>query len=171
MGTATYETITYGSWTYGSQQWAPTTADVASLMFARVAGEFGGMEDFTTTSRPTKEQVAIKIGQAVSMVAVRVGFALDAQFHEAARFLAVLYTATLLEPGFWPDDVKDYRSAWEEWKQLYDDGLAALLKGIEQVAAGEDVGPGGAQEHVTYYFPRVPYYARRNAYGCLVDPW
>lgn len=171
MGTATYETITYGSWTYGSQQWAPTTTDVASLMFARVAGEFGGMEDFTATSRPTKEQVAIKIGQAVSMVAVRVGFSLDVQFHEAARFLTVLYVALFTEAGFWPEDLKDYRSAQEVWQKLYDDGMETLLSAIAEAGAGGEVGPADDRGHVAYFFPGVPRYARRDVYGCPVDPW
>jgi hypothetical protein len=120
---------------------APHIDELAALTFARVTGEYGQAQTFTAESRPTAEQATTKLAQAHSMVAMRVGFDLDEQFHEAARFLTVLYAALLLEPGYWPEDSQGDRNAWDEWKALYDEGIEALL---EAITGGEVVPDDGA---------------------------
>ncbi|MCA1571705.1 MAG: hypothetical protein LC798_15605 [Chloroflexi bacterium] len=120
---------------------APSVDDVASLMFARVTGEFGSAQTFSATTRPSTTQVGIKIRQAMSMVAPRVGFELDERLHESARFLVVLYTATLLEPGYWPEQLQGDMSAWDEWRALYTEGMTALLHAIEEIGEGGEAGP------------------------------
>jgi hypothetical protein len=141
----------------GTEWAAPVVDELASLMFARVTGEFGQAQTFTDESRPTAGQATTKLAQAYGMVAPRVGFILDERFHDSARFLTVLYAALLLEPGYWPEDMQGDASAWDSWKTLYDEGMAALLEAIADGAGGEDTGPDDdvrAHSPVWYFGPR-----------------
>lgn len=147
----------------------PSIDDLAALMFARVTGEFGPLQTFTASSRPTATQARTQIAMAVDLIAPQVGFLLDTRFHRAARSIVVLTAAILTEPGYFPEDLGDYRSAVEEWRKERDTALAALKVAIGEAGSGEDIGPGddGDSQHVVYGFPPVPAYARRDAYGDL----
>lgn len=146
----------------------PSIDDLARRMFARVTGEFGGIPTFTTASRPTAEQARGQITDAVDLIAPQVGFLLDTRFHRAVRVIVVLQAAILTEPGYWPEDLGDYRSAVEEWRKERDTALAALKIAIGEAGSGEDIGPDDdGPGHVVYAFPTVPAYARRDAYGDL----
>jgi hypothetical protein len=134
--------ITAASWT------APTIDDLAALMFARVTGEFGPLQTFTTTSRPTAEQAQVKIDMAMGLIAPQVGFTLDSRYHQAARAIVILQAALLTEPGYWPEDLKDYRSAQEEWRLERDAALKALLLAI---AKDDRDGDGGGATVVNPY--------------------
>jgi hypothetical protein len=122
----------------------PEPDDLAALMFARVTGEFGAAQNFTTTSRPTIAQAQTKIAMAMGLIAAQVGFDLDAKYHPAARAIVILQAALLTEPGYWPEDLKDYRSAQDEWRLERDAALkglrAALL--IEAAVGHDNVSSG-----------------------------
>lgn len=139
--------------------WSPTSADVAALMFSRVTGEYQGViEDFTETTRPTLTQVETFIASATGVVAARVGFVLDPRFDVSAQFMATLYTALLLEPGYWMEQQRPDKSAWDQWKALYDEGMPPLIDAIAQAGAGEDPGPADADLSPIYAFPLPPVY-------------
>lgn len=133
----------------------PSSADVAALMFSRVTGEYSTTADFTTTTRPTLQQVNGMISLAAGHVGPLVGWNLNYRFHSAARFMVTLYTALLLEPGYWPEQSPD-KSAWEQWKQLYDDGMPTLLLAIKEYGAGEEVGPDDDRLKPIWAFPATP---------------
>jgi hypothetical protein len=133
----------------------PSSADVAALMFSRVAGEYSTTADFTTTTRPTLQQVQGMISLAAEHVGPLVGWSLNYRFHSAARFMVTLYSALLLEPGYWPEQSPD-KSTWEQWKQLYDDGLPTLLLAIKEYGAGEEVGPDDDRLKPIWAFPATP---------------
>ncbi len=111
---------------------APTPDDLAALMFARVTGEFGAMQTFTATSRPTEEQALRKIVMAMGIITPQVGFDLAAKYHDTARAIVVLTAALLMEPGYWPEDLKDYGDATEEWRKERDAALEGLLAAIKK---------------------------------------
>lgn len=140
--------------------WAPSASDVAALMFGRVTGEYAStIANFTASTRPTLDQVTLMLGLAVDHLTPRVGFDLDVRFTPNARYLATLYTALLLEPGYWSEQQRPDKSAWEQWKILYDDGLEGLLRAIAEAGAGEEVGPvddeiGGRRPW--WWFPSAP---------------
>jgi hypothetical protein len=136
--------------------YTPSSADVAALMFSRVAGEYSTTADFTTTTRPTLQQVQGMITLAAGHVGPLVGWNLNYRFHSAARFMVTLYTALLLEPGYWMEQQQPDKSAWEQWKQLYDDGMPTLLLAIKEYGAGEEVGPDDDRLKPIWAFPATP---------------
>jgi hypothetical protein len=137
----------------------PTPADVAALMFARVTGEYAGViENFATDTRPTLAQVEWFITAATATVTPRLGFTLDERFYGSARFMTTLYTALLLEPGYWPEQQRPDKSAWEQWKLLYDEGMPTLITAIEEAGAGEEVGPDDDRLVPIWAFPVAPIY-------------
>lgn len=140
-----------------SVTWAPSTSDVAALMFSRVTGEYAEqLAEFTDSTRPTLGQVAGMIDAAVGQVASSVGITVDAQLVPSARFLATLYTALLLEPSYWQEQQQPDKAAWEQWHTLYDDGLKALLRAIEEVGAGDELGPSDDELKPIWAFPVAP---------------
>lgn len=149
------------------QPWTPETIEVAARMFARVMGETGPVHDFEIDGRPSRAQAQEAVAEAVSLLAPQVGFDLDVEFHATARTLAILLSAMLLEPSYWPEDIDTPRSAWEQWEKLYETGLAALLVAIGEAGSGDEVGPGDDHAHVAYGFPPVPAYARRDDCGAF----
>jgi hypothetical protein len=109
------------------------------------------------------------------MVAPRVGFTLDERFHASARTLTVLYTALLLEPGFWPEQTGPAADAWERWEKLYDAGIDALVKAIAADGGdeAEDPGPGddGGRPRAVGGFPQAPAYGSRDALTGAYPAW
>lgn len=128
-------------------------------MFARAVGEYEAFPtDFTTETRPSVSQVGLMIGLAVAQISGRVGYNLAPQFHSSARFMTTLYTALLLEPGYWPEQQRPDKSAWEQWKLLYDEGMPTLITAIKEAGAGEEVGPDDDKLAPIWAFPVAPIY-------------
>lgn len=121
--------ITLSAVVYG---WAPPdVSDLSALIFARVTGEFGALQEWTTTTRPTIAQAQTKIAMAMGLIGAQLPAELGARFHSAARAIVVLTAAILTEPGYWPEDLEDFRSAVEEWRKERDAALKGLLSAIK----------------------------------------
>jgi hypothetical protein len=122
--------------------WAPTPDEVARLLRARTKDSSGAeLGEWTTDTRPTLEEVEGLIDQAVELMAARVG---DDELPDpcagGAHRLAGLLAAMLVELSYFPEQVNSDRSAYTEYKRLYDDGMNALA---ECIAQGGDSGKTG----------------------------
>ena len=125
----------------------PDPPEVARLLRARTKDSHGQeVGDWTADTRPTPEEVADLIDQAVGDVLAQLGplYVVDATAEQpvlstlvtpAARTLVTLRAAMFVELSYFPEQVNSNRSAYEEYKRLYDDGLAALV--------GDGSGDGG----------------------------
>ena len=138
----------------GDVAYRPSPSEVARLLRARTKDSHGAeVGDWSADTRPTPEEVDDIIDQAIGDVLAQLG-PLHAQppgtppadgepvvidladlVAPAARTLVTLRAAMLVELSYFPEQVMSSRSAYEEYKRLYDDGLAALV--------GDGTGEGG----------------------------
>ena len=58
----------------------------------------------------------------------------------------------LIELGYFPEQINASHSAYEEYKTLYDEALAALIEAIAEEPGVEDIGPGMPE----FFFPDAP---------------
>lgn len=124
--------------------YAPTVEDIARLLPARAAARFTGGTG--APAFPDEARVQAVIDWAVGTVSARLGMThLAPKFHQAARHLIVLRTALTLEPAAWPEQARPDKSAWEQWKLLYDEDLKGLREDIQRDAADGDDGDGGPE--------------------------
>lgn len=110
----------------------PPVDDLSALIFARVTGEFGPLEVWTDTTRPTRAQGQAKIVMAQGLIAGQLPADLAVRYHAGARAIVVLQAAILTEPGYWPEDLEDYRAAVEIWQKERDAALKGLLATIKR---------------------------------------
>lgn len=118
----------------------PPVDDLSALIFARVTGEYGPLEVWTATTRPTRVQAQTKINMAMGLIGAQLPTVLDTRYHAAARALVILTAAILTEPGYWPEDLKDYRDAVEEWRKERDAALKGLLARIKADDEDDAIG-------------------------------
>lgn len=131
----------------GDQSWYPTVQDLAAMLPARATGRFaGGGTVGTASTFPDSSRVQAAIDRAASVVVMQIGNpdTIPAKFHAAISSIIILRTALTLEPSAWPEQARPDKSAWEQFKLLYDEELPALLAVIRLDAEDGDTGDGGA---------------------------
>lgn len=136
-----------------TSDYKPSVDDVGALMFARAHGEYDTLVTFTSNTKPTAAQVTATIDRAADLVSARVGVNVDTELRPAAKTLVTLMTALLIEPGHFPDQARPERSAWDQWRELYKDGIEALVTAIREKGAGGDAGPADGTPSAAWAFP------------------
>jgi hypothetical protein len=135
--------------------WRPSTAEVAAKIPDRVGDDAGNpLEDFTTTTEPTAQQVEEQIDEAVREIALAVGVTLeDDDLVDSARVLAARRAAQLVEMTFFRQQVASGQSTFEQMDAMFDKGLAALVKAVTEYSAGGE--PGAVDDYVppAFCFP------------------
>ncbi len=114
---------------------SPTVAEVGALLFARTKEEMTRVGTFTENTQPTEEQVSGLIERARGRVSMAAGSISD-DFFDQAKELTALYTAMLIERSYFPEEIGDTGSLYQELKADFETGLAALI------AASIDDTPG-----------------------------
>lgn len=110
----------------------PTIADVATLMRARTTVMGVEQGTFTENTRPTDEQVENLIGQASGEVGARLAIDdLPSGLNGAAATLIALRTAMLIEASYFPDTQDTGQSAYDRYRQLYEDLLGDLMSALD----------------------------------------
>jgi hypothetical protein len=140
-----------------TSDWAPLVADVGAILRARTKDSNGNEPGtFTTATRPTGDQVDELIETAISDIESEVGSVPD-ELQDAARRVAAIGTALLVELSFFPEQIATGRSPYDQLKELYDARFTRLKAQIDDVNAGGDVG-GGSESEVplpVYEFPVI----------------
>lgn len=137
--------------------WTPTVADVGALLRARTVDGTLNVEQgtFTADTRPTDVQVGALISLAASTVSTRVGAVIaDEHLAGAAKHLATLYAAMLVETSYFPEQVGGDESVFAALKSLYDDAMLALVTAIEARTGGHN-----ADDDLLYGAPGTPTFA------------
>lgn len=134
--------------------WQPDVAAVGAILRARTKDRSNNeLGTFTATTRPTEAQVVALIPEAQGDVASAVGAELPEDRWPAARLVAAIQTALLVELSYFPEQVATGRSPYAELKALYDERLGRLRESAED--AGIDV-PGLGAGDPQYAFPPMP---------------
>lgn len=106
-------------------------------------------------TRPSATEVETLIDQAVTDLLGSTGTISEDQ-EPQFRSVASLYTAMLVELTRFPEQIRAGTSPYPQLKDLYDAALKALLKAIEEVGVGGQVGPGDDEPLPLHSFATTP---------------
>lgn len=123
----------------------PTASQVADLIRARTVDTDGHeIGAFTSATRPTDTQVQGLIGQATMLVGAKVGADLPVALRGYATHLAALRAAMLVEMSYWPEQVNDAASPYQQLSQIADELSTALTAALEgESTAAPSASRGG----------------------------
>lgn len=142
----------------------PTVDDVAALLRARTQDnhddEIGTFNDDT---RPTGDEVQKIIDQACSVVLTRVG-SMDTppmdcptapSLRTNAASNAAMLAVMLVELSYFPEQVRSDRSAFEEYRDLWNTLMDSLVDAAAECRGGEVVPDdgGGSSAGPSWSFP------------------
>jgi len=143
----------------------PTVDEVGALLRARTQDEDDDeVGTFTDTTRPTDEEVTIIIGQATSIVLGRTG-SLDSppmncelapNLRTNAQTAVCMLAAMLIELSYFPEQVRSDRSAFENYRDLWNTMMNGLIDSAQECRIGEvvpDPIPEGFRPGPSYAFP------------------
>lgn len=137
-----------------SSEYTPTVAEVAALLRARAVDSDGNeLSSFTPSTRPTDAQVSSLITRAAETVSMVVGADIDAALFEEAKSLVSLRAAMLVELSFFPEQVRDDRSAYTHYKTLWDEDLERLKLAVQEAGAGDEPGSVDDSAGPIFSFP------------------
>lgn len=127
-------------------EYRPTTDDVAAFMRSRTQGRFDEEGVFNENTRPTKDQVEKEITDAVNEVSGAISdldqdpaaYPCVVRMRERAKSAVIIYTAMLIELGYFPEQTSGAFSPYDRLEKLYTNKMKTLTE-----AVGECIGGGG----------------------------
>jgi hypothetical protein len=120
----------------------PDTIDVAHILRARTKNDLGQeLGDFTDATRPTGDEVTGLIGQAYDDVTSQIDTDLPQESYGAARNAIALAAALKVELSYWPEQIPNGQSPYNDLKDMFDEAMVRLSVGInrenEELVEGE----------------------------------
>lgn len=143
----------------------PTVDDVAAIIRARTQDshddEIGTFNDDT---RPTGVEVEKLIDNAAGVVYSRLGDMSDEMLvcptaddlQDQARYMVSMLAAMLVELSYFPEQIEANRSAFEHYKELWDDQMTTLIDAAAECRGGAvvpDTEDGGYIGKASWSFP------------------
>jgi hypothetical protein len=125
--------------------WRPALVEVGALVRTRTKSKMGGspLGTFTDNTPIKADEVEALISYATASVAARIGLSpCSDALKSRARGMAALYTAMLIELSYFPEQVGSDRSPYAKYKELYDDGMGALVEAVAENCGGGGDGDG-----------------------------
>jgi hypothetical protein len=135
-----------------SLAYEPSIRDVSAVLRARTKDKYGNEGEFNADTRPTGEQVALLIGMATSHITTRYGKDLPDEYWDSANYVITLLAAKLVEISYYPEQINAERSPYIQINALYQEMLAQLDAGLEDVIAVPGAGAG-----LPFWFFQKPY--------------
>lgn len=122
---------------------APAVEDIARAMRSRLADGGGQpVTTFSTTTRPTRDDVEGFIRSGVRAVRLKVGAVQDA-LAEDAREVVELYTTARAELAIWPEQTANNTSPYAALMAEFKAALADLEKSSQEIGEGREAGAAG----------------------------
>jgi hypothetical protein len=140
----------------------PTVDEVGALLRARTQDsdddEIGTFDD---TTRPTGEEVENIIKQATSIVLGRTGSMdtppmscdLAPDLRTNAQTAICMLAVMLVELSYFPEQVRSDRSAFEYYRDLWNDTMTALIDAAAECRGGEVVPDNTGENGKSQYGP------------------
>lgn len=140
-----------------AEGYLPLVSDIGALLRARTKDSMGQeLGTFTSNTRPTYDEVQRLILQAAGDVTSLTDYDIPVEVYRQASGVIALRAAMLVELSYFPEQVATGRSAYNQYKEMYDDMLARLMIAVEREAAEEVTGELPAQGNVPVFgFPVV----------------
>lgn len=108
--------------------WSPSSDDVGSVLRARTKDSTGVERGrFTEDTRPTVAEINPLIDEVVSRIVNKVNKPLPVGVHRFALRIAAIGVACEVELSYWPEQIAEGRSPYNELKTRFDEGLAELV--------------------------------------------
>lgn len=124
-----------------AETYLPMVSDVGALLRARTKDTRGNeLGTFTADTRPTFDEVLRLIDQAAGDVTALTDYDIPKECYWQAAGVICLRAAMLVELSYFPEQVATNRSAYQHYKELYDDMLERLIGAVEREAAEEITG-------------------------------
>jgi hypothetical protein len=132
----------------------PTVDEVGALLRARTQNddddEIGTFDD---TTRPTGEEVELIIAQATSIVLGRTGSVdsppmtcdMAPDIRTNAQTCVTMLAVILIELSYFPEQVRSDRSAYEDYRSLWNDQMRFLIDAAAECRGGEILPDQGGQ--------------------------
>jgi hypothetical protein len=143
--------------------WRPTVDDVAALIRARTKDASGNeVGTFTPATRPTDAEVEQLITNGVAKIASYVGWTLPADAEPEASHLSAIVTACEVELSYWPEQVRNDRSAYQQLWAMFQANVATFAEFVSAIAPAGGI----AQQWGNVYSPSSTVdFAYRFGYG------
>lgn len=138
----------------------PSISDIATLLRARTTNAVGETGAFTSSTKPTADQVDALIGVAYAFVTQRAGEDALTRAPQLARHACALYTAMLVELSYYPEQTDEDGSAYQRFKEQFEEAMIALI------GAAHEGGRTGRMESVAL---ESPYSGDTYTPGALLD--
>ena len=138
----------------------PTVAEIAAILRARTKDTSGNeVGTFTDDTRPTNTEIESLITNSIYHVEAQAGGMVCSadKLTDGAKVLTVLWTAMLVETSYFPEQVRADKSAWPEYKQMYDSILLWFRDANAACLEAEEGGViPGVSTTISYYFQQLP---------------
>ncbi len=143
--------------------WRPTVDDVAALLRARTKDASGNeLGTFNDQTRPTDMEVERLITNGCAKVSALVGWEIPDDAQDEARHLAAIVAACEVELSYWPEQVRNERSAFAQLWQIWAADIAAFREMVSALAPAGTLGSGTG----SFYTPSSTVdFAYRYGYG------
>ena len=109
--------------------YTPSVSEVASFLRARTRDR-SGVETgtFTSSTRPTDDQVTELVDSAAGTVSLAIGDDIPAVLFKEAKDVVCYLVVCLIELSYFPEQVAGDRSAYNQYKDLYDEAIGTRQK-------------------------------------------
>jgi len=143
----------------------PTVDEVGAILRARTQDEHDDeIGTFNESTRPTAGEVENMIRNAGGVVYSRIGSVEDdvltcsnaGDIRDQARYMVALLAAMLVELSYFPEQIDANRSAFEYYRELWNDQMTTLIDAASECRTGEvepDAGEG-QPGNASWAFPK-----------------
>jgi hypothetical protein len=134
----------------------PTVDGVAVLIRARTKDRFGNeVGTFNSDTRPTRTQAIEAINHAGNIVMAALGEDPPSETAASAREMVKIRAAMTIELGYFPEQIEADQSPYDRLKDMYDEELERVIKAIDEIGGGGEVGPGDTEKTPKWSFPEA----------------
>ena len=132
----------------------PTITEVGALVRTRTKDPTGNeLGTFTSATRPTTPEVETLIDAASDEVTTEVGTVLPDSVVVFTRALIALRAAMLVELTYFPEQVAQGRSPYDQYERMFNARMKSLCKAVEDAAKGDTPGDIGEGIATDFAFP------------------
>src|SRR5262245_60700010 len=115
--------------------WRPTVDNVAALLRARTKDASGNeIGTFTPATRPTNVEVEMLITNGCAKLAALIGWTIPADAEIEAKHLAAIVAACEAELSYWPEQVRNDRSAYAQLWAMYEANIDNFVSYVAAIS-------------------------------------